>query len=45
MFTFNPVSITRGHNYKLYAKTSRLNIRHQVIVIVYYERLEQSNGK
>jgi hypothetical protein len=29
MFTFNSISITRGPNYKLYAKTSPSNIRHQ----------------
>ena len=28
MFKFNSVSFTRGHCYKLYAKTSRVNVRH-----------------
>ena len=28
MFKFNHVSFTRGHCYKLYAKTSRVNVRH-----------------
>jgi len=29
MFSFNLASITRGHGYKLFGKTSRVNIRHQ----------------
>jgi len=29
MFSFNSVSITRGHGYKLFGKISRVNIRHQ----------------
>jgi len=29
MFSFNSTSITRGHSYKLFGKTSRVNIRHQ----------------
>jgi hypothetical protein len=29
MFSFNSFSITRGHGYKLFTKTSRVNIRHQ----------------
>jgi hypothetical protein len=28
MFTFNSTAITRGHSYKLFGKTSRVNIRH-----------------
>ena len=28
MFTFNPVTHTRGHRYKLYAKSSRVNVRY-----------------
>ena len=28
MFSFNSSSVTRGHSYKLYAKTSRINVRH-----------------
>ena len=28
MFKFNSTSITRGHSYKLYATTSRVNLRH-----------------
>jgi len=30
--SFNSASITRGHGYKLFGKTSRLNIRHQFFV-------------
>jgi len=29
MFSFNSASITRGHGYKLFGQTSRVNIRHQ----------------
>ena len=29
MFSFNSVSITSGHGYKLFDKTNRVNIRHQ----------------
>jgi len=29
MFSFNSASITRGHSYKLFGKTSRVNIRRQ----------------
>jgi len=29
MFSFNSASITHGHGYKLFGKTSRVNIRHQ----------------
>jgi len=28
MFAFNDITVTRGHSYKLYAKTSRINVRH-----------------
>ena len=28
MFAFNVLTSTRGHSYKLYAKTSRVNVRH-----------------
>ena len=28
MFAFNVHTATRGHSYKLYAKTSRINVRH-----------------
>src|SRR5664279_4384617 len=28
MFKFSPVNVTRGHCYKLYAATSRVNVRH-----------------
>ena len=28
MFQLSPVNFTRGHCYKLYAKTSRVNVRH-----------------
>ena len=28
MFVFNVVTKTRGHSYKLYAKTSRIDMRH-----------------
>jgi len=28
MFAFNDFTETRGHSYKLYAKTSRINVRH-----------------
>jgi len=28
LFKFNPVTVTRGHCYKLYAATSRINVRH-----------------
>jgi len=32
MFSFNLASITRGHGYKLFGKTSRVNIRHQIFL-------------
>jgi len=28
MFAFNDFTVTRGHSYQLYAKTSRINVRH-----------------
>jgi len=28
MFAFNDFTVTRGHSYKLYAKTSRINVHH-----------------
>jgi len=28
VFAFNDFTVTRGHSYKLYAKTSRTNVRH-----------------
>jgi len=28
MFAFNEFTVTRGHSYKLYAKTSSINVRH-----------------
>jgi len=27
-FAFNDFTVTRGHSYKLYAKTSRISVRH-----------------
>jgi len=29
MFSLNSASITRGHGFKLFGKTSRVNIRHK----------------
>jgi len=34
MFVFNDFTETREHSYKLYAKTSRINVRHTFFVIV-----------
>jgi len=28
MFAFNDLTVNRGHSYKLYAKTSPINVRH-----------------
>jgi len=39
MFAFNDFTVTRGHSYKLYAKTSRINVRHNFIC----NRMESSS--
>jgi len=31
MFAFNDFTVTRGHSYKLYAKISRINVRHNFL--------------
>ena len=46
MFAFNVLTSTRGHSYKLYAKTSHVNVRHNFFcnrVVNVWNRLPASN--
>ena len=46
MFAFNVLTSTRGHSYKLYAKTSRVNVRHNFFcnrVVNVWNRLPASD--
>jgi len=47
MFAFNDFTATRGHSYKLYAKTSRINVRHNFFrnrVVNIWNRLPASDS-
>jgi len=47
MFAFNDFTVTRGHSYKLYAKTSRINVRHNFFcnrVVNIWNRLTASDS-
>jgi len=47
MFAFNDFTATREHSYKLYAKTSRINVRHNFIcnrVVNIWNRLPASDS-
>jgi len=46
-FAFNDFTVTRGHSYKLYAKTSRINVRHNFFcnrVVNVWNRLPASDS-
>ena len=46
MFAFNVLTSTPGHSYKLYAKTSRVNVRHNFFrnrVVNVWNRLPASD--
>jgi len=42
MFACNDFTVTRGRSYKLYAKTSRINVRHNVFLLSCRQRMESS---
>jgi len=42
MFAFNVLIVTRGHSYKLYAKTSRIDVRHNFFFVNVSSRYEIS---
>jgi len=47
MFAFNDFTATRRHSYKLYAKTSRINVRHNFFcyrVVNVWSRLPASTS-
>jgi len=46
MFAFNVLTANHGHSYKLYAKTSRINVRHEIFcnrVVNVWNRLPTSD--